>query len=66
MRANDRDTALGLLHGLARFAFTESGGVRQLEGYDPAEFRLRLGPDSFPPEDRREDRLLRCAAQYLP
>jgi hypothetical protein len=43
MRAIDRSTALGLLNGLARFAFTESGDVKQLEGYDPAQFRLRLG-----------------------
>jgi len=41
--AIDRSTALGLLKGLARFAFTESGDVKQLESYDPPQFRLRLG-----------------------
>ena len=43
VRAIDRSTALGLLEGLARFAFTESGDVKQLQGYDPIQFRLRLG-----------------------
>ena len=43
VRAIDRSTALGLLTGLARFALTESGDVKQLEGYDPPQFRLRLG-----------------------
>jgi mRNA-degrading endonuclease RelE of RelBE toxin-antitoxin system len=43
VRAIDRATALGLLQGLARFALTESGDVKQLEGYDPPQFRLRLG-----------------------
>ena len=35
VRAIDRATALWLLQGLARFALTESGDVKQLEGYDP-------------------------------
>jgi mRNA interferase RelE/StbE len=43
VRAIDRATALSLLQGLARFAFTESGDVKQLEGYDPPQFRLRIG-----------------------
>jgi mRNA-degrading endonuclease RelE of RelBE toxin-antitoxin system len=43
VRAIDRSIALGLLEGLARFAFTESGDVKQLHGYDPPQFRLRLG-----------------------
>ena len=43
VRALDRSTALDLLKGLARFAFTESGDVKQLKGYDPAQLRLRLG-----------------------
>ncbi len=43
VRAIDRATALWLLQGLARFALTESGDVKQLEGYDPPQFRLRVG-----------------------
>ena len=43
VRAIDRSTALGLLEGLARFVFTESGDVKQLQGYNPIQFRLRLG-----------------------
>lgn len=43
VRSIDRSTALRLLNGLARFAFTESGDVKQLEGYEPPQFRLRLG-----------------------
>jgi mRNA-degrading endonuclease RelE of RelBE toxin-antitoxin system len=43
VRAIDRSTALRLLRGLARFAITGSGDVKQLEGYQPVQFRLRLG-----------------------
>lgn len=43
MRAIDRETALRLLHGLARFAFSEEGDVNRLQGSEPPEFRLRLG-----------------------
>jgi mRNA-degrading endonuclease RelE of RelBE toxin-antitoxin system len=43
VRSIDRRTVLRLLNGLARFAFTESGDVKQLEGYQPPQFRLRLG-----------------------
>ena len=43
VRAIDRATALWLLQGLARFTLTESGDVKQLEGYDPPQFRLRVG-----------------------
>ena len=43
VRAIDRQTALNLLHGLARFALSEEGDVKQLQGIDPPEFRLRLG-----------------------
>ena len=43
VRAIDQKTAYGLLRGLSRFALTESGDVKQLAGYDPAQFRLRLG-----------------------
>ncbi len=34
----DRQTALNLLHGLARFALIDEGGVKQLQGIDPPEF----------------------------
>lgn len=43
IRAIDRQTALNLLQGLARFALIEEGDVKQLRGMDPPEFRLRLG-----------------------
>ena len=47
MRAIDRATALGLLHGLARFAVTEEGDVKRLQGFEPPKYRLRLGPYRF-------------------
>jgi mRNA interferase RelE/StbE len=43
VRAIDRDTAIDLLHGLARFVSTEEGDVKRLQGIEPPEFRLRLG-----------------------
>ena len=43
LRAIDRETALRLLKALARFLLTEAGDIRQLEGYDPPQFRLRIG-----------------------
>jgi mRNA-degrading endonuclease RelE of RelBE toxin-antitoxin system len=43
LRSIDQKTVLRLLHGLARFAFTEEGDVRRLQRVEPAEFRLRLG-----------------------
>lgn len=39
----DRDTALGLLKSLARFLKTEAGNVKQLHGFDPPQYRLRIG-----------------------
>lgn len=33
--------------GLTRFVSTESGDVKQLAGYNPAQFRLRLGDYEF-------------------
>ena len=47
LRAIDRDTALRLLKSLDRFLKTESGNVKQLEGFDPPLFRLRIGPWRF-------------------
>lgn len=43
IRAIDRETALDLLHRLARFLATEEGDVKKLQGIEPPEFRLRLG-----------------------
>ena len=43
IRAIDRETALGLLNALARFLKTEAGNVRQLHGFDPPQYRLRVG-----------------------
>lgn len=43
LRAIDRDTALGLLESLARFLETDSGDVKQLHGFDPTRYRLRIG-----------------------
>ena len=43
LRAIDRDTALGLLRSLARFIETEAGDVKQLHGFNPPQYRLRIG-----------------------
>jgi mRNA-degrading endonuclease RelE of RelBE toxin-antitoxin system len=43
LRSIDQQTALTILHGLARFLATEEGGVKQLKGIEPPECRLRLG-----------------------
>jgi len=43
LRAIDRDTALRLLRSLGRFMKTAVGNVKQLEGFDPPLFRLRVG-----------------------
>jgi mRNA interferase RelE/StbE len=43
VRAIDRDTALRLLVALARFLETDAGNVKQLEGFDPPRYRLRVG-----------------------
>ena len=34
VRAIDRDTAMNILHGLARFAATEQGDLKRLQGID--------------------------------
>mgnify|MGYP000343439680 CR=1 FL=1 len=47
VRAIDRDTALRLLKALDRFLKTEVGNVKQLEGFDPPLFRLRVGAWRF-------------------
>ncbi len=43
VRAIDRETALDLLHGLARFLATDEGDVKRLRDIEPPELRLRLG-----------------------
>jgi mRNA-degrading endonuclease RelE of RelBE toxin-antitoxin system len=43
LRALDRDTALRLLKSLDRFLKTGVGSVKQLEGFEPPLFRLRVG-----------------------
>jgi mRNA-degrading endonuclease RelE of RelBE toxin-antitoxin system len=43
VRGIDRETAIDLLHRLARFLATEEGDVKRLTDIDPPELRLRLG-----------------------
>jgi hypothetical protein len=43
IRVIDRNTAINLLQGLARFVAIEEGDVKRLQGIEPPEFRLRLG-----------------------
>jgi mRNA-degrading endonuclease RelE of RelBE toxin-antitoxin system len=43
VRGIDRETAIDLLHRLARFLETEEGDVKRLTDIDPPELRLRLG-----------------------
>ena len=43
VRSIDQQTAMRILHGLARFVTTGEGEVKQLRGFDPPEFRLRIG-----------------------
>jgi mRNA-degrading endonuclease RelE of RelBE toxin-antitoxin system len=43
VRAIDRSTALRILQRLARFASSAVGDVKRLKGYDPVQFRLRIG-----------------------
>lgn len=43
LRSIDRDTALRLLKTLDRLLKTGTGNVKQLEGFSPPLFRLRIG-----------------------
>ena len=43
IRALDRQIALRVAAAIARYASTAAGNVRQLQGIDPPEFRLRVG-----------------------
>ena len=43
LRRIDRETAIRILEGLARFLVTEEGDVKLLKNSDPREYRLRVG-----------------------
>jgi mRNA interferase RelE/StbE len=43
IRAIDQDTALRILHALARYLETGEGDVKRLQNIEPPEFRLRVG-----------------------
>ena len=52
VRAIDRQSAIRILHGLARFIQTEEGDVKRLEDVEPPEFRLRVGVQNPLPRSR--------------
>ncbi len=43
VRAMDRDTALRLLKNFAKFLEADAGDVKQLQGFSPPRYRLRIG-----------------------
>jgi mRNA-degrading endonuclease RelE of RelBE toxin-antitoxin system len=43
LRAIDREIALRLLKSLAQFLASDTGNVKQLKGFDPPQYRLRVG-----------------------
>ena len=43
VNAIDRETAIGILRSLARYNETNAGDVKQLAGYDPVQYRFRVG-----------------------
>ena len=43
LRAIDQQTALRILHELARFMATGEGDVKRLQDIEPPELRLRVG-----------------------
>ena len=43
MRAIDQQTALRILHALARFLATGEEDIKRLKDVEPPEFRLRVG-----------------------
>jgi mRNA-degrading endonuclease RelE of RelBE toxin-antitoxin system len=43
LRAIDQNTALRILHALARYLETGEGDVKRLQNIEPPEFRLRVG-----------------------
>jgi mRNA interferase RelE/StbE len=42
LRAIDQNTALRILHALARYLETGEGDVKRLQNIEPPEFRLRV------------------------
>jgi mRNA-degrading endonuclease RelE of RelBE toxin-antitoxin system len=42
LRRIDREAAMRVLEGLARFLFTQEGDIKLLKGPDPREYRLRV------------------------
>lgn len=63
VRAMDRESAMTLLHGLARFVATGQGNLKRLHGIDPPELRLRLGDYRVRFYDRG-DTILILAVKY--
>lgn len=47
LRSIDRETALRLLKSLDRFLKTEIGDIKQLKGFSPPLYRLRVGQWRF-------------------
>jgi mRNA-degrading endonuclease RelE of RelBE toxin-antitoxin system len=43
LRMIEQQTALRILHALARFLATHEGDVKRLQDVDPPEWRLRVG-----------------------
>lgn len=43
LRGIDRTSAIRILEALTRLVFLGEGDVKRLQGYDPPEFRLRVG-----------------------
>lgn len=43
LRAIDQNTALRILHTLARYLETGEGDAKRLQNIEPPEFRLRVG-----------------------
>lgn len=43
LRGIDQQTAIRILHGLARYNITGEGDVKQLRDVEPPELRLRIG-----------------------
>ena len=43
VRSIDRENAIAILHGIARFAATNEGDVKRLKDVTPVEYRLRVG-----------------------
>jgi mRNA interferase RelE/StbE len=58
VRRIDRQTALGLLEGLADYVVNGHGDVERLQGVDPPELRLRLGDYRIRFYDREETILI--------